>query len=196
MIFFHTTSGCVSSGVFHRYIEICRSPLGLTANWFCVCPHRTSNPAVLDRSKLWRLLSSLLGAIKSRRSFDVTREVAILKTILAARSAAAHLDRRKGSWAFIRYLICHLMIRSAAALEGVWRPFRGQVSCDLMSQRHQKRSVLQPLVAIPSAGLEPQRPHHLRGTWFPLDWCLGFKHRPRVSDARMRTTIRMRLRVC
>ena len=62
------------------------------------------------------------------------------------------------------HLICHLFIKIAAAIEGGRWPFHGQVYRDFMSKYNQKKSVLQPLLAVSCAGLEPQEPHHLRGT--------------------------------
>ena len=62
--------------------------------------------------------------------------------------------------------------------------FHGQVHRGFTSQHQQKRSVLQTLLAVAIPGLEPQEPHHLRGTWCPLDWCTGFEHRSWVGDAR------------
>ena len=44
-----------------------------------------------------------------------------------------------------------------------------------------RRSVLQPLVVISRAGLEPQEPRPPRGIWRTLDWRLGFEHRPWVG---------------
>ena len=63
----HTTNGCASSRAFHPYIQICHGPFGLTANYFFVCPHRMSNPAVglylgintKDRNKRHRWKSSV-----------------------------------------------------------------------------------------------------------------------------------------
>ena len=62
MIFLHTTIGCASSRAFHSYSQICRSPLGLMANWYFVCPHRTSNPAVcIPWAARWCYCRSCLG---------------------------------------------------------------------------------------------------------------------------------------
>ena len=97
---------------------------------------------------------------------------------------------------FDRSLICHLSKRIVATIQGERRPFHGQVHRDFTSQHHQKESMLQPLLAVSRAELEPQEPHHLKGTGCPLDWCLGFEHRPWVGDTQRRTTVPMRLRVC
>ena len=61
-------------------------------------------------------------------------------------------------------VICHPTIRIAVTIQEVRRLSHGQVARDFMSQHHQNRSVLQPLLTFPRAGLEPQEPHHLRGT--------------------------------
>ena len=42
------TIGSASSRVFRAYIQICRSPLGLTANYFLACPFLMANLAVSD----------------------------------------------------------------------------------------------------------------------------------------------------
>ena len=59
---------------------------------------------------------TLAGAIEFRRRVDGPSEAAMLKT-LAFRSAEDHPNRWRGSWAFIRHLICHLSIRIAAKIE-------------------------------------------------------------------------------
>ena len=40
------TNGCALSRALHPYIQICRSPLYLVANWFLVCPLLMTNLAV------------------------------------------------------------------------------------------------------------------------------------------------------
>ena len=110
------------------------------------------------------LYFALPGVVEYRRRFDGTREAAILKVLLVTQSAADHPNLCRGAGAFNRHLICHLPIEIAAAIQGERRPFHGQVHRDFTSQHHQKRSVLQPLLAVPHVGLEPQDPHPLRDT--------------------------------
>ena len=72
----------------------------------------------LDWLKQWRFLAvALPGKIESRCRFDGAREAAILTMLLAGRSAADHLNRWRGSWAFDQALICHMSIRIVAALQ-------------------------------------------------------------------------------
>ena len=47
------------------------------------------------------------GAIESWCRFNGTSRIAILATLLSARSAADRLNRRQGSWAFKWAIICH-----------------------------------------------------------------------------------------
>ena len=95
----------------------------------------------------WALLSSpwrlrILMKIQRRQGGSHFEDV------LAAWSAADHLNQCSGSWAFDWALIYHLMIRIATAIQKVRRLSHGQMACDFMSQHHQKRSVLQPLLAV------------------------------------------------
>ena len=46
------TIGCASLRAFHRYIQIRRSPLGLAAKLFLVCPFLMANPAVLMQNEI------------------------------------------------------------------------------------------------------------------------------------------------
>ena len=53
-----------------------------------------------------------------------------------------------------------------------------------MSHNHKQKIPKRTVGASQSVGLEPQQTYHSRGTHCPLDWCLGFEHRPCVSATR------------
>ena len=84
-------------------------------------------------------------------------------TLLVAPLAADHTNRQRESWTFHRHLIRRLPTRIAATIQEERRLFLWLAARDFASEIHQKRSVLQPHVAVSRAGLEPQEPHPLRG---------------------------------
>ena len=51
-----------------------------------------------------------------------------------------------------------LPIRIDASIQGEWRLFPWLVARDFMSENSQKRSIMQPHVAVPWAGLNPKNP--------------------------------------
>ena len=78
-----------------------------------------------------------------------------MKLLLASRLAADHADRWRGLWAFRRALICHLPIRIAAAIEGLWRLFIVRRRGGRRSKTAKKKGLLQAWLATPRPRLEP-----------------------------------------
>ena len=139
--------------------------------------------------------SSPPGALKSRRRlFDGVKEAAISKPFLVAWSAADHPNQWRGSYGLL--IAPHLPPVDENSRHSTTKcDSHFMDGCIMIYEpaRNQKRSMLQPVVAVPCAELEHPKNHIIEEA-HDTSWIrLGFEHRAWVDEIRRCTNVTMRL---